>query len=174
MLTVTQLAQRFGISRATVLYYEREGLLRPAHRTENGYRWYGDAEMERLRSILAYRSFGLPVTKISDLIERGDRATQGQILRDQFAALEQEIAKLRKQQNAIVKLLEQSDLLENEMINKDRWVEIMRATGLSENDMENWHKQFEKMEPDAHQEFLESLQIDANEIAEIRTWSKGN
>ncbi len=38
--------------------------------------------------------------------------------------------------------------------------------------MQNWHKQFEKMEPDAHQEFLESLSIDAKEISEIRAWSK--
>lgn len=29
-----------------------------------------------------------------------------------------------------------------------------------------------KMEPDAHQEFLESLSIDAKEISEIRAWSK--
>ena len=39
---------------------------------------------------------------------------------------------------------------------------------MTEEDMANWHKQFERMEPDAHQEFLESLQIDVDEIAEIR------
>ena len=54
------------------------------------------------------------------------------------------------------------------MITKDRWVEIMRAAGLSDDDMWNWHNQFEKLEPDAHQEFLESLGIDAEEITAIR------
>ena len=54
------------------------------------------------------------------------------------------------------------------MITKDRWVEIMRAAGLSDDDMHNWHRQFERLEPDAHQEFLESLSIDAGEIQQIR------
>ncbi|MHB8902875.1 MAG: hypothetical protein ACYC6Y_29295 [Thermoguttaceae bacterium] len=54
------------------------------------------------------------------------------------------------------------------MITKDRWVEIMRAAGLSDDDMHNWHHQFERLEPDAHQEFLESLGISADEIQQIR------
>ena len=58
------------------------------------------------------------------------------------------------------------------MINKERWVEIMRAAGLNEKDMHNWHIQFEKMEPEAHQEFLESLGIKATEIQKIRELSR--
>jgi len=58
------------------------------------------------------------------------------------------------------------------MINKERWVEIMRSAGLDEQDMRNWHIQFEKMEPVAHQEFLESLGIKAAEISLIREWSR--
>lgn len=54
------------------------------------------------------------------------------------------------------------------MVNKQRWVEIMKAAGLSEADMHNWHREFERLEPDAHQEFLESLGIDAGEIHKIR------
>lgn len=57
------------------------------------------------------------------------------------------------------------------MINKDRWVEIMRAAGLSDEDMHNWHRQFEKMEPEAHQEFLELLSIEKDEIKKIRDWA---
>jgi len=59
MFTVTQLARKFGISRATILYYEREGLLMPASRSDNGYRWYGDSEIERLEAIVSYRSYGI-------------------------------------------------------------------------------------------------------------------
>ncbi len=58
------------------------------------------------------------------------------------------------------------------MINKDRWVEIMRAAGLSDQDMHNWHRQFERLEPEAHQEFLQSLSIPAAEIDSIRRWSQ--
>ncbi|WP_062268448.1 MerR family transcriptional regulator [Endozoicomonas arenosclerae] len=172
MLTVSQLARKCQISRTTLLYYERIGLLNPASRSENGYRWYGDTELKRLESIMAYRSYGLPMRSIGELLDRKDNRDQERILRDQFAALENEIQTLRQQQKAIVMLLENPALLEQNMVNKERWVEIMRAAGFSEDDMKSWHKQFEKMEPEAHQEFLESLSIEKEEIKDIRKWSR--
>ncbi|ELR67898.1 Transcriptional regulator, MerR family [Photobacterium marinum] len=172
MLTISQLAKKYQLSRTTVLYYERAGLLSPTCRSENGYRWYGDNELKRLEAIIAYRSFGVPITQIAPLLDHNDDMTQEQILRDQFNALEREIQRLRQQQKAIVMLLEQPSLLEQNMVTKERWVEIMRAAGLNEQDMKNWHKRFEQMEPEAHQEFLESLRIDAEEIKKIRSWSK--
>ncbi|KLV09295.1 MerR family transcriptional regulator [Photobacterium aquae] len=172
MLTISQLAKHHKISRTTILYYERSGLLVPRCRSENGYRWYGENEIKRLESILAYRSFGVSVSHIASLLDRDSQATQEQILREQFNALEDEIQMLRQQQKAIVMLLEQPTLLEQNMVTKERWTDIMKAAGFNEQDMHNWHKQFEKMEPDAHQEFLESLGIDAEEIVKIRHWSK--
>lgn len=173
MLTVSQLAKNHHISRTTILYYERQGLLMPHSRSEKGYRNYGENEIKRLKDILAYRSLGLSITQITSLLERTEGNLQEHILHDQFNALEQEIQKLRQQQKAIVMLLKQPSLLEQNMGNKQRWVEIMQAAGLSEMDMKNWHKQFESMEPDSHREFLESLGIDAEEIQQIRNWSKG-
>lgn len=170
MLTVSQLAKRFHISRATILYYERAGLLKPARRAANDYRWYGPDEIKRLEAILAYRSFGVPVKQLASLIDREDRGTHECILREQFQTLETEIQKLRHQQKAIVSFLENPDLLEENMVTKQRWTEIMRAAGLSDDDMHNWHRQFEKMEPDAHQAFLESLSIAPDEINNIRSW----
>ena len=173
MLTVTQLARKCGISRTAVLYYERTGLLEPGCRSDNGYRWYGEKELKKLETILAYRSFGVPVASLRPLIDRDDDAVHERILQDRFKALEDEIRALRRQQEAIVALLEQPSFTEQEMIDKDRWTDIMKAAGLDEQDMKNWHHQFERMEPDAHQEFLESLGIDADEIGKIRAWSKG-
>ncbi len=168
MLTVTQLARKFGISRATILYYEREGLLFPANRSENGYRWYGDTEIRTLQSIVSYRSYGIPVSSIGTLINKKDGVSQSQILKDHFNELEKEIHLLRKQQKAIVALLQEPKLLEDHMVTKDRWVEIMKASGFDEKSMITWHQKFEEMEPEEHQKFLESLGIDATEIAAIR------
>ncbi|WNO07756.1 MerR family transcriptional regulator [Teredinibacter sp. KSP-S5-2] len=169
MLTITQLARQFNVSRSTLLYYEREGLLLPKYRSENGYRWYGDTELKRLETILAYRSYGLAVADIHVIVNRTGTKSQEDILREQFSNLELEIQKLKKQQKAIVSLLQQPNLLEETMMTKQRWVEIMQAAGLNEDDMQNWHRQFEKMEPEEHQRFLESLNIDKTEIKQIRT-----
>ncbi|MBY6187358.1 MerR family transcriptional regulator [Marinobacter hydrocarbonoclasticus] len=172
MYTVTQLARKHQLSRTTLLYYERVGLLSPRYRADNGYRWYSEAESERLASILAYRSYGVPVKQIGELLDHEDDVSQERLLKEQFAALELEIQRLRQQQKAIVMMLEQPSILEQNMVNKARWVAIMEAAGFDEQAMQNWHKQFEKMEPDAHQEFLESLSIDAEEVARIRAWSR--
>jgi hypothetical protein len=58
------------------------------------------------------------------------------------------------------------------MMNKDKWVEIMRASGFSEDDMHRWHAQFEKSAPEDHEEFLMYLRIPAAEIQSIRDWSR--
>ncbi|MEF1300969.1 MerR family transcriptional regulator, partial [Vibrio owensii] len=94
MLTVTQLARECGLSRTTILYYEREGLLAPAHRSENGYRWYGEKEIQRLKTISSYRSYGLPISSIRTLLAQKGKS-QAEILKDHFNELEREIQNLR-------------------------------------------------------------------------------
>jgi len=168
MFTVTQLARKCGISRATILYYEREGILTPANRSVNGYRWYGDGELQRLEAIVSYRSYGIPVANIGNLLDRKEGMSQFQILRDHLNDLGKEINLLRKQQKAIVALLQEPKLLEENMVTKERWVEIMTAAGFDEAAMRTWHEKFEEMEPNEHQLFLVSLGIDAKEIKAIR------
>lgn len=167
MLTVTQLARECGLSRTTILYYEREGLLAPAHRSENGYRWYGEKEMQRLKTISSYRSYGLPISSIRTLLAQKGKS-QAEILKDHFNELEREIQNLRAQQKAIVVLLQEPQLIEDNIVTKERWVQIMQAAGFSENDMVTWHQKFEEMEPAEHQKFLESLGIEQDEIVRIR------
>lgn len=167
MLTVTQIAKQFGVSRTTILYYEKEGLLIPALRSENGYRWYGDQEIKRLEAITSYRSYGLSVASIRTLLDRSGES-QTQILKDHFNELEREIQNLRAQQKAVVVLLQEPSLLEENIVNKERWVQIMVAAGFTETDMIKWHQKFEELEPKEHQKFLESLGIESAEIAQIR------
>jgi MerR family transcriptional regulator, thiopeptide resistance regulator len=59
------------------------------------------------------------------------------------------------------------------MITKDKWVDIMRAAGFTEDDMHRWHREFEKAAPAEHQEFLEFLRIPADQIVRIRERSRG-
>jgi len=50
----------------------------------------------------------------------------------------------------------------------NEWVERFRAIGLDEAAMQNWHRLFEKENPDGHQSFLEWLGLTAEKITEIR------
>ncbi|WP_394149181.1 MerR family transcriptional regulator [Vibrio maritimus] len=172
MLTVTQLARECQVSRTTILYYEREGLLMPASRSDNGYRWYGTKEINRLKQIISYRSFGLPIQEITELLSKQNHQKSQQILRNQFEALENEVQSLRLQQKAILAALGEPITLTSGTMNKEQWVEIMRSAGFDEKDMQQWHCQFERMRPEAHQEFLESLSIEVDEIESIRAQSR--
>jgi len=169
-LTISQLNQRFGTARSTLLYYERQGLLSP-QRDNNGYRYYNETQINRLEQILSFRALGVPVVEIAQLLS-GPSGQQRQILQQQFDRLSEEIQRLRLQQRTILQYLQQPPEEENGMVSKERWTEIMRAAGLSDEDMHNWHRQFEKLEPEAHEEFLESLNIETDEIARIREWSR--
>lgn len=60
------------------------------------------------------------------------------------------------------------------MVTKQKWVEVMRAAGFTEADMQRWHAQFEQSAPDEHQEFLDFLHIPADEVKMIRENSRKN
>jgi DNA-binding transcriptional MerR regulator len=172
MLTVSALARRCGVSRSTVLYYESIGLLTGAHRTDSNYRVYGDAQLQRLRQIRAYRDAGLEIDDVRALLD-GRPGDAAQVLSRRLLAIDGEIARLREHQRAIAHLLPGTGAIEEtEMISKDKWVEIMRASGMSDEDMHRWHMEFEKSAPEDHQEFLEFLKIPKEEIGKIREWSR--
>lgn len=50
----------------------------------------------------------------------------------------------------------------------DEWVARFRAIGLDDATMEQWHRLFERENPDGHQSFLEWLGLPADRITEIR------
>lgn len=58
------------------------------------------------------------------------------------------------------------------VMNKQQWVDILRASGMNDEDMRNWHVEFEASMPQAHEDFLQSLGIDAWQRAAIRKWQK--
>ncbi|MDO6683906.1 MULTISPECIES: MerR family transcriptional regulator [unclassified Agarivorans] len=172
MLNITALAKKYGLSRTTLLYYERQHLLEAAYRSTNGYRWYGNKEQQRLEKIIALRSFGMSIKQIGQQLKQSGKLVEHQILdgvlSQHFQSLEQQVQTLRSQQKAILLLLDKANSLENNTVSKADWVAVMQAAGLSEQDMNDWHKQFESMQPKQHQRFLELLGIGANDIATIR------
>lgn len=73
MPTISALGRRFGLSRSTLLYYDRIGLLRPGGRSAKAYRHYGEAEVARLEQICLYRRAGVPLAEIRRLLDGAGR-----------------------------------------------------------------------------------------------------
>jgi DNA-binding transcriptional MerR regulator len=169
MLTVSQLARRFGLSRSTLLYYDSIGLLSPAARSRANYRLYSPREVERMELIDLYRKAGLPLADIARVIG-SEQGALTELLEARMRALNGEIQGLRRQQQMVIELLRSRVHRRGaRCLDKEGWVAILRATGLEDEDMERWHAEFERLSPEAHQDFLESLGLKAAEITRMRS-----
>lgn len=90
-MKIQEIETRSGLERATIRYYEREGLLNP-QRTENGYRDYSEADLKELKKIKLLRQLGLTLEKIRELQQgTGDFS---EAMDNQIDALDQHISEL--------------------------------------------------------------------------------
>lgn len=65
---IGELAAELGLNPKTIRYYEEIGLLPPASRADNGYRFYGDADRERLHFIGKAKAVGLTLEEIGEIL----------------------------------------------------------------------------------------------------------
>lgn len=84
--SVGELARAAGVSVRTLHHYDDIGLLKPAHVATNGYRLYGAAEAARLQEILFYKSAGVPLADMPDMLAGGDRLSRLLLHREKVAA----------------------------------------------------------------------------------------
>lgn len=68
-LTVGKVAERYGITVRTLRHYDEVGLVRPSARSAAGYRLYDDADLARLATVVGYRRLGLPLERITRLLD---------------------------------------------------------------------------------------------------------
>ena len=161
-----------GISRTTLLYYERIGLLQADARTNANYRLYSPESLQKLEQISVYRQAGLSLEAIAGILDTLEGSAV-EILEQRLQNLNEEISRLRRQQQLILDLLGNKSLIRfSKIMNKDQWVRILRQSGLDDDGMRQWHREFEKDLPEAHTDFLESLGIPEDEIQDIKSWSK--
>lgn len=92
--TTKELADLAGISPRTLRYYDQIGLLVPA-RTENGYRAYSSADVQRLQQILLLRSCNVRLESIEEALNKTE-VDLPVMLHDHLAFLYREREKLDK------------------------------------------------------------------------------
>ena len=62
-----EVEQKLGITKQALIYYEKEGLIKPS-RDQNNYRHYTQNDIELLQVILLLRSFDLPIDEIKMIL----------------------------------------------------------------------------------------------------------
>ena len=67
--TIDQVAERMGITKHTLRYYEREGLLAPVDKAASGHRRYTDADLGWVRTLQLLRGTGMPIREMKAFVE---------------------------------------------------------------------------------------------------------
>ncbi len=64
MLKIGELAQRTGISRDALRFYEKHGLITPSGRPDSGYRLYSKSDVLRISFILSAHEVGFTLNEL--------------------------------------------------------------------------------------------------------------
>jgi len=143
MYQISELAESVGLSRATLLYYEKLGLLQ-GKRQANGYRVYTDADRQRLRLLQQLQAGGLSLKECRACLDgKLDRGMLGRRL----ATLEREITDKTRSRDLLAALLGRASLKE-------------------------WHAEVERVAPDMHRAWLIKQGFSSKEAARIAWLSK--
>jgi MerR family transcriptional regulator, thiopeptide resistance regulator len=168
---ITEIARRFGLSRSTLLYYDRIGLLTPSGRSESGYRMYSSKDQEALAAICSFRQAGLTIEDIRRILSL--KNVDADVLKRRIHGLGEEIQTLKTQQHLLGKMLQVQSLGELPVsIDKQAWIEMLQAAGMDDAAMSRWHREFERRSPEAHHWFLIELGVSENEALLIRRNSR--
>ncbi len=87
-MKINEVEALVGITKKNIRFYEEKGLLSPRRNSENGYRDYGEAEVETLKQIKLMRKLGVPIEDIRKMLEGGQ--TVGDGMRRHLVTLERE------------------------------------------------------------------------------------
>lgn len=112
-MKINELAQRTGVSRRALRYYEEKGLL-VAEREENGYRSYAERDVAFVRQVQNYLRMGMSLEHIKRVIAGGDGHTfpvMGQLTECVFEAIELHEKRLKEVEEQLQTLTHAKDCL---------------------------------------------------------------
>lgn len=137
--TIEQVAQRTGMTKRTLRYYEEMGLLPPTGRTEGNYRRYSEEDITLLKRIKELRDLlGFSLTDIRKLLDAEDERGQikqayhqeteasvklaqldrsDELLRGQIQLIEQKVAALEQMRAALYAKLERHQIARDTLQN---------------------------------------------------------
>jgi DNA-binding transcriptional MerR regulator len=169
-LSIARAARAVGLSRTTLMYYERLGLIRPMRRTGSRYRTFRPDDLQALFLIARWRAIGLPLATIRRLLP--DRQEVKGALRDHLRALEKSISALQGQRRLTLEMLGGNTPGPAGTVTKAAWTGMFRSIGMNDEQMRQWHAEFERRNGAGHVAFLRSLGISRAEIGRIRKWCR--
>ncbi|MGF1757150.1 MerR family transcriptional regulator [Photobacterium sagamiensis] len=143
MYRISEFAKQLGVSRTTLLYYEKLGLVK-GQRLSNGYRVYSENDIQRLRLLQQLQAGGLTLKECKACL---DAKMERQVLMNRLSQLDEEIVKKQRSRQLLAALLGES--------------------GLNE-----WHESIDKVAPNEHLQWLIRQGFTEKEAMRLKWLSK--
>jgi DNA-binding transcriptional MerR regulator len=105
-ITAGQLANLHNITKQTVLFYDKNGLLPPAHVNENGYRYYSTSQYLTLALILNLRKMNVSLSDIRTYLSTRSKEAFEHLLRDKVAECDRIIEEAQTLRSSLADTLE--------------------------------------------------------------------
>ncbi|WP_277209309.1 MerR family transcriptional regulator [Isoptericola croceus] len=117
-MLISELAGRSGVKVSTVRYYERRELLPDPRADSDGYRWYTDEDVRRIRFLRRGQELGFRLGELAVLVEMSDDARSRALVtpeiraraREKLAEIDERIADLRRMRTALDDVLSARDV----------------------------------------------------------------
>lgn len=120
-MRIQEVEQQVGITKKNIRFYEKEGLLQPGRRLENGYRDYREEDVETLKRIKLLRKLAVPLEEIRKVQSRS--MTMESVLRRHMITLEEQSSNLSKIQAVCEELVEKKE--QYGQLDTDAWLAEM-------------------------------------------------
>ena len=110
-MKINEVEALVGITKKNIRFYEAEGLLSPRRNSQNGYRDYGEGEMEALRRIKLLRKLGVSLEEIRQM--QSGTHTVGDGMRRHLITLERDRENLEQAIRLCSALTDRTERLED-------------------------------------------------------------
>lgn len=109
---IGEVSRRTGLSIHTIRFYEAEGLLPEAERTDSGYRLFSLQAVEQLRFIRKAQALGFSLDEIRELLVLKDRSTDScshvcALVKEKMAGLRAKRRELKAMETELKRVLAQ-------------------------------------------------------------------
>jgi MerR family transcriptional regulator, copper efflux regulator len=110
MLTIGRVARTVGIRPSAIRYYERHGIVEPAARGANGYRFYSNDAVKLLLFIRRAQALGIRLEEIKPLLNLVSQGQQPcshvkQVARSHLHEVDHKIRELKALRNQLQSIL---------------------------------------------------------------------
>jgi MerR family copper efflux transcriptional regulator len=110
MMHIGEVARSVGVRASAIRYYESQGIIRPAFRALNGYRFYRGEAVNLLAFVKRAQSLGLTLKEIKSLLElscndRGRCGYAKHVAREHIDEIDKSIAELQRLRSELRTLL---------------------------------------------------------------------